>query len=221
MGGDRTIAITPSFINELGLHLSNTLPGVMAQIKMTPRPPYIPPLARNEGDAMPSAVLMLLFEEEKNWSFFLMERSNNVEYHRGQISLPGGAQEKGEDLEGTALREANEEIGIVPASVNMLGEITPLFIPASGFRVHPFVGWSETVPKVTIDSNEVAALHKVEVENLLDDSRMKQEQREIRGFNVNVPYFHLNQLKVWGATAAILSECKDIFSKCYLMENTL
>ena len=221
MGGDRTIAITPSFINELGLHLSNTLPGVMAQVKMTPGPPYIPPLARNEGDAMPSAVLMLLFEEEKNWSFFLMERSNNVEYHRGQISLPGGSQEKGENLERTALREANEEIGIVPASVNMLGEITPLFIPASGFRVHPFVGWSEMVPKVTIDSNEVAELHKVKVENLLDDSRIKQEQREIRGFNVNVPYFHLNQLKVWGATAAILSECKDIFSKCYSMENTL
>ena len=221
MGGDRTITITPSFINELGLHLSNTLPGVMAQVKMTPGPPYIPPLARKEGDAMPSAVLMLLFEEEEKWSFFLMERSNNVEYHRGQISLPGGAQEKGENLEETALRETKEEIGIVPRSVNMLGEITPLFIPASGFRVHPFVGWTKMAPEVTIDRNEVAALHKVKVEKLLDDSRTKQEQREIRGFNVNVPYFHLNQLKVWGATAAILSECKDIFSKCYSMENAL
>ena len=220
MGGDRTIAITPSFINELGLHLSNPLPGVMAQIKMTPQPSYIPPLARNEADAMPSAVLMLLFEEKKKWSFFLMERSNNVEYHRGQISLPGGAQETGEDLETTALREANEEIGILSASVNMLGAITPLFIPASGFLVHPFLGWSEMAPKVTIDSNEVAALHTVKVENLLDDSRIKQEQRKIREFNVNVPYFQLNQLKVWGATAAILSECKDIFSKCYSMENT-
>ena len=210
MGGDRTITIIPSFINELGLHLSNTLPGVIAQVKMTPRPPYIPPLARNEGDAMPSAVLMLLFEEEEKWSFFLMERSNNVEYHRGQISLPGGAQETGEDLETTALREANEEIGILSASVNMLGAITPLFIPASGFLVHPFLGWSETAPKVTIDSNEVAALHTVKVENLLDDSRIKQEQRKIREFNVNVPYFQLNQLKVWGATAMILSELKYI-----------
>ena len=150
-----------------------------------------------------------------------MERSNNVEYHRGQISLPGGAQEKGENLEETALRETKEEIGIMPGSVNMLGEITPLFIPASGFRVHPFVGWTKMAPEVTIDRNEVAALHKVKVEKLLDDSRTKQEQREIRGFNVNVPYFHLNQLKVWGATAAILSECKDIFSKCYSMENAL
>ena len=221
MGGDRTITIIPSFINELGLHLSNTLPGVMAQVKMTPRPPYIPPLARDEGDAMPSAVLMLLFEEEKKWLFFLMERSNDVEYHRGQISLPGGAQEKGEGLEGTALREANEEIGIVPASVKILGAMTPLFIPVSGFRVHPFVGWSETTPEATIDEIEVAALHKIQVDALLDDSVVKREQKEIREFDVDVPYFHFEQLKVWGATASILSECKDLFSKCYFVEKEL
>ena len=221
MGGDRAIAIAPPFIIELRSHLMKSLPGVMAQIKMAPRPPYIPPLAQNEADAMPSAVLVLLFEEGEEWSFFLMERSHVVEYHRGQISLPGGAQEQGESLEETALRETNEEIGIVPASVKVLGAMTPLFIPVSGFRVHPFVGWSETVPEVLIDEAEVAALHKIQVETLLDDSRVKREQREIRGFDVDVPYFHFEELKVWGATAAILCECKDLFSECYNMEKEL
>ncbi len=215
------VTIEPPFITELRSHLAEPLPGVMAQIKMALRPPYIPPLARNEGDAMPSAVLILLFEENEEWSFFLMERSHTVEYHRGQISLPGGAQEQGESLEETALRETSEEIGIVPASVKILGAMTPLFIPVSGFRVHPFVGWSETTPEATIDEIEVAALHKIHVDALLDDSVVKSEQKEIREFDVDVPYFHFEQLKVWGATAAILSECKDLFSKCYFVEKEL
>lgn len=176
---------------------------------------------RTEEEAIPSAVLILLFRDGEEWSFFLTERSDSVEYHRGQLSLPGGAQEHDESLEATALRETEEEIGVAPDVVTLLGELTTLFIPVSGFRVHPFVGWSNGQLEISIDETEVAALHTIEVSALLDGSLMGREMRTIRGVEVDVPYFNFGGLKVWGATAAILSECKDVFADCFDLEKTL
>lgn len=221
MGGYNPVAVAPLFIADLESRLTEPLPGVAAQARMVPQPRTVPTLIRTEEEAIPSAVLVLLFRKGRKWSFFLTERSDSVEYHRGQLSLPGGAQEHGESLESTALRETEEEIGVVPDAVTLLGELTTLFIPVSGFRVHPFVGWSNEQLETTIDETEVAALHSIEISTLLDDSSVGRETRTIRGMEVDVPYFHFGALKVWGATAAILSECKDVFADSFELEKTL
>ena len=187
---------------------------------MAPEPRTVPPLMKSEDEAIPSAVLILLFRDGGEWSFFLTERSKSVEYHPGQLSLPGGAQEKDESLETTALRETEEEIGIESEAVTLLGELTTLFIPVSGFRVHPFVGWSNEPFETTIDQTEVSALHTITVSALLDESLTNRERRTIRGVEVDVPYFYFGELKVWGATAAILSESRALFADCFDMENT-
>lgn len=218
MGGESPIAVAPPFIDELETRLALPLPGAPAQARMAPQPRTVPPRMKTEEEAIPSAVLILLFRKDGDWSFFLTERSDSVEYHPGQLSLPGGAQENGEPLETTALRETEEEIGVPPGAVNLLGELTTLFIPVSGFRVHPFVGWSNGELETAIDETEVAALHAIEMSALLDDSLVGREMRTIRGVEVDVPYFHFRELKVWGATAAILSECKDVFADCFELE---
>ena len=221
MGGESAIAVALSFIEELRSRLALPLPGVTAQARMAPQPRTVPPLMKTEEEAVPSAVLILLFRKDGNWSFFLTERSHSVEYHPGQLSLPGGAQEDDEPLETTALRETEEEIGVSPGVVTLLGELTTLFIPVSGFRVHPFVGWSNGELETAIDETEVAALHAIEISALLDDSVVGREMRTIRGVEVAVPYFRFGELKVWGATAAILSECKDVFADCFELEKML
>ena len=221
MGGDSPVAVIPQFIAELGSRLAQPLPGVMAQARMAPQPRTVPSVMKTEEEAIPSAVLILLFRKDGEWSFFLTERSGSVEYHPGQLSLPGGAQENDELLETTALRETEEEIGVAPGAVTLLGQLTTLFIPVSGFRVHPFVGWSNGELETAIDETEVAALHAIEISALLDDSLVGREMRTIRGVEVAVPYFRFGELKVWGATAAILSECKDVFADCFELEKML
>ena len=221
MGGESAIAVALSFIEELRSRLALPLPGVTAQARMAPQPRTVPPLMKTEEEAVPSAVLILLFRKDGNWSFFLTERSHSVEYHPGQLSLPGGAQEDDEPLETTALRETEEEIGVSPGVVTLLGGLTTLFIPVSGFRVRPFVGWSNGELETAIDETEVAALHAIEMSALLNDSLVGRELRTIRGVDVDVPFFHFGELKVWGATAAILSECKDVFADCFELEKML
>ena len=221
MGGKSPVTVEPRFITALESRLALPVPGAVAQAQMAPEPRTVPPLMTTEDEATPSAVLILLFSNGGEWSFFLTERSNTVEYHPGQLSLPGGAQEKDESLKATALRETEEEIGIASEAVTVLGELTTLFIPVSGFRVYPFVGWINEELETTIDQTEVSALHAITVPTLLDESLVRRETRTIRGVQVDVPYFHFGELKVWGATAAILSECRTLFADCFDMENTL
>ena len=221
MGGKSPIAVAPRFITALETRLALRLPGVEAQARMAPEPRTAPSLMKSEDEATPSAVLILLFRDDGEWSFFLTKRSKSVEYHPGQLSLPGGAQEKDESLEATALRETEEEIGIASEAVTLLGGLTTLFIPVSGFRVYPFVGWSNEPLETTIDQSEVSELHTITVSALFDESLIGRETRTIQGVEVDVPYFHFGELKVWGATAAILNECRPLFSDCFDMENTL
>lgn len=218
MGGKRTKEITPSFIEVIESRLKGILPGASSQMKMRPHIREIQSFVNFEKDAMPAAVLFLLFQKSSQWGFFLTQRSKNVEYHRGQISLPGGCQEQNESLNDTALRETEEEIGVPVSAIKTLGSVTPLFIPASGFIVTPFIGYCKNHVIPNIDKNEVESLHCVKVEHLLDDLIIENERKVINAVEVEIPFFNFNGLKVWGATASILNECKEIISDCYKKE---
>ncbi len=151
--------------------------------------------------------------------FFLTERTQTVEFHKGQVSLPGGAQEKEESLETTALRETFEEIGIHPDDVEIVGSLSPLFTPVTGFMIHPFIGFAIRKPETVIQEIEVASVHTVSISELLDSRMEKQEKRTIRDIAVDVPFFDFSTIQVWGATAMILSEFKSVLTEVLHAEN--
>ena len=160
--------------------------------------------------ATPAAVLILLFPFKDEIQFFLTKRTEDVEHHKGQISLPGGIRENNETLEKTAVRETKEELGIDPNSIMNLGSLTPFFIPVTGYIVHPFIGWCKEKPSTQVHDLEVNQLFSVSISELLDENILQNEEWNIRGYDAIVPYYNFGKCKVWGATAAILSEFKLI-----------
>ena len=160
--------------------------------------------------AIPAAVLILLFPFKDEIQFFLTKRTEDVEHHKGQISLPGGIKENNETLEKTAVRETKEEVGIDPNTIMNLGSLTPFFIPVTGYIVHPFIGWCKEKPSTQVHDVEVNQLFSVSISELLDENILQNEEWNIRGYDAIVPYYNFGKCKVWGATAAILSEFKLI-----------
>jgi 8-oxo-dGTP pyrophosphatase MutT (NUDIX family) len=163
--------------------------------------------------AMPAAVLILLFPYNNDIHFFLTERTNEVEHHKGQISLPGGAWEEGEKLHETAIRETEEEIGVQKQAVNYIGSLTPYFTAATGFMIHPFLSWAQEKPETKIHDMEVNSLFHVPISALIDEKTLMIEDWTISGYDAKVPFYNFNGRKVWGATAAILSEFKSILKE--------
>ena len=157
----------------------------------------------------PAAVLLLLYPNDNQIFFYLTKRTENLKYHKGQISLPGGSKERGETLLETALRETEEEIGVNKNQISILGNITPLFIPVTGFMMTPFIGFISKKPLIKLDSMEVADIFSVNILDLINNDKLIT-YRQIKGKNLNIPYFSLNNHQVWGATSMVLSEFKDI-----------
>lgn len=179
-----------------------------AQKKMSPiprgsqRPDSLPGQVRLGG------VLVLLYCYQDELYFVLTRRRDDLNSHAGQVSFPGGQHENNETLPETAVREAHEEIGVEPASLTILGGLTPLYIPPSDFEVHPTVAWytNGKRPTFTPNDSEVAEILEVPLRQLLDPAVRREEIWQIRRYNVLVPYFLINGHKVWGATAMMLSE---------------
>jgi 8-oxo-dGTP pyrophosphatase MutT (NUDIX family) len=126
--------------------------------------------------------------------------------HGGQVSLPGGVVEPGETHEQAALREAHEEVALGLASVRVLGALTPLDIPVSGFRLHPIVAATDARPRLTPADSEVAHILEIAVDDLLDSANFVRTARERDGVRYLVPLFRVGGHDVWGATAMVLAE---------------
>ncbi len=195
------------YITELRLALSCRLPGLSAQLQMAPAyraealQNRTPPRAPREA-----GVLILLYAHDGQLYFPLTRRTETVETHKGQISLPGGAREANESLQETALRETCEELTVCPDSWDVIGQLTPLYIPPSGFLISPFVAYTPTCPNFNPDPVEVAELIKTPLDLLLDSATVEKEEWNIRGAMVEVPFFHIFGHKIWGATAMVLNE---------------
>ncbi|MFQ6614906.1 MAG: NUDIX hydrolase [Fidelibacterota bacterium] len=193
--------------------LTKPLPGEEFQQTMLARPRS--DLSWLKRDVFhPAAVLILFFPHRTGIRFFLTQRTTLVQHHKGQVSLPGGAWESGETLEETALRETEEEMGIPRKGVTLLGPLSPLPVPVTGFMIHPFVGVSTGEPVTNHAVDEVARIFKISLTELLDDSRVETEVRMIRGTPFQVPFFHFDEVKVWGATSMILAELKQALVEC-------
>lgn len=158
------------------------------------------------GQAKLSAVLVLLFPQDDHWHIVLIKRVEYPGVHSGQISFPGGRHEEGETFLETALRETHEEIGIKADQIEIIGQLTPIYIPPSDFEVHPFVGYTPTKPVWVPDHNEVQYVIEMPLPILLDDTVKHREEWTMRGLTMEVGFYHYAEAKIWGATAIMLSE---------------
>lgn len=185
------------------------MPGEEAQYRMAHAARYRqgppPPDARDAG------VLMLLYPHGGEAHTVLIRRGGDHpdDRHKGQIGFPGGKREEEDtDLSASALREAEEEVGVPRHAVRMLRPLTPLYIPVSNFLVHPFLGVVEERPEFVPQPEEVAGILEVPLRHFLDPACRRSADIPIGRGTVlrQVPCFDLDGLPLWGATAMILNE---------------
>lgn len=190
------------------LHLPEFDPVAAQRIMM----PAVRPRRRPshlDGEPRIGAVLILLYCHKDELHLPFTRRRDDLAYHPGQVSFPGGRREEGEALVATALREAQEEVGLDPSGVTILGPLNALYIPASDFEVQPYVAWHEGGrPAFIRQAAEVAEIIEMPLSHFYRPDTSGREAWQLPGFAepVQVPFFALNGYKVWGATAIFLSE---------------
>ncbi len=198
-----------NFIGLLRDRLGKPLPGEKAQMIMAAssrRPGKF--ILKQNAELRLSSVMILLFREEAHWKLPLIKRQVYNGVHSGQMALPGGRmEEKDSDRIKTAIRETEEETGVNLTKVEIIGKLTELRIQASGNSVLPVVAYLPEIPVFEPDPGEVAALHIVSLDHLLNDNNRKETVIQVNErYQVEAPYFDVENQVVWGATAMILSE---------------
>src|SRR6185295_3059790 len=195
-----------SLLDRLAAALTRPLPGAAAQARMAPQPRRAWPPGFNPARIRHAAGLLLVFPIDARAHVLLTVRSETLGRHSGQVSLPGGVAEPGESYEQAALREAHEEVGLDPASVRVLGALTPIDIPVSGFRLHPIVGAADRRPSLAPADQEVARILEADVLALCEPSTRIEIARDRGTGLTNVPAFRVDDAEIWGATAMVLAE---------------
>lgn len=200
----------PRIINELSRAFDGPLPGLEAHLHMAP--PLFHKFARHmqvPENAREAAVLLLLYVHEGRLFIPFMRRTQDGRVHGGQISFPGGRVEEGDlDYTYTALRESNEEIGVVPEEVEVIGSLSELYIVPSNFRVFPRVAFAESRPDFVANDREVAEIIEVELGTLLKpDTRRLIRKKLHTGQVVETPGYHIDEgTIIWGGTSMMLAE---------------
>lgn len=200
-----------SLKDSLLLELKEPLPGLDYQLRMAPdgRP------VGNEGEInRDAAVALLIRKTGPGYEFLLIKRPEYDGVHSGQVSFPGGKNEADDpSLIHTAIRETKEEIGIRMDRSELLGRLTPLVIPVSGFKVQPYVFYQESALKTLIDPAEVARVIHAPLMSLIKENAIKKVEINVRGYALLTPYYDIDNEIVWGATAMILSEFAEILRR--------
>jgi 8-oxo-dGTP pyrophosphatase MutT (NUDIX family) len=153
-----------------------------------------------------AASLLLLAPHQDSAAVVLTVRAAGLERHSGQVSMPGGVIEPDESPAAAAVREAHEEIGLDPGLVRVIGAMTPIDIPVSGFRMHPIVGAVGALPPLTPDPREVARILCVPLDELRDHSRIVWRKVRQNERDFEFPCLPFDGVEIWGATAMALAE---------------
>jgi 8-oxo-dGTP pyrophosphatase MutT (NUDIX family) len=203
-----------NFLENLVDVLKKGIPGEDAHLKMSP-------LNRGKSSQAilgnttykESAVAVILYPKEQSIECILTQRQEYKGKHSGQISFPGGKKEAVDiHIEYTARRETFEEIGIPIANGILVCELTSVYIPVSDFLIKPFIYFHEELPTLSPNTREVAEIFTFTLEELLDQNSFSTLSFEISpGITKdNIPCFTLNGKNVWGATALILNELREV-----------
>ena len=153
---------------------------------------------------VPAAVLVPLVARPSGTTVLLTQRASHLKRHAGQIAFPGGRRDPGDaSAQATALREAQEEVGLDPTRVQVLGEL-PDYRTRTGFRVTPVVGWIDDLPPLSPDPREVADVFEVPLAFVLDPANHQRHYREVEGQRRHFYALCWGERYIWGATAAML-----------------
>jgi 8-oxo-dGTP pyrophosphatase MutT (NUDIX family) len=202
--------------------LQRPLPGLPAQMQMAPVPrPDTMPVSELDRDCRRAGVLVLLYPCDNELCLVLTRRTELLESHRGQISFPGGGLHDGEGARDAALRETEEELGIPAGELDLLGELSPIYIPPSGFCVYPLVAYAAKRPDFLPNPHEVAEVIDAPLSALLDPATRREEVWKWRDSDRIVPFFAIGGHKVWGATAMVLCELLTLIRGSYESDHPL
>lgn len=203
-------------IEKIRTCLTGELPGVTAHHIMAPYQRKSATDIQIEGkDYKRAATLMLLYPKKDQWYFALMLRPDYDGVHGGQVSFPGGKIEEGETPEQAAIRECEEEIGVDQKRIQLLGKLTDVYIPPSNILVNPYIGYIDYEPIFYPDAKEVEQVLEVPLDDVFREDLVKQKKIKVgrysdKPFTIEVPYFEFCYETVWGATALMISEFKEM-----------
>lgn len=202
------------FLNLIPALLPIDLPFEESHLKMAPkeRARFMKEAREKAVDPKFAAVMMLVYPKNDVSFIALILRNSYPGVHASQVAFPGGKVElEDAHLEMTALRETHEEIGIHPDKINVIRSFSEVYIPPSNYVVQPFLGYSSTELTFTIQPEEVAGIIEMPLATLLDERTIVSHQlSSTYAKNIEVPAFLVNEHIVWGATAMMLSELKDV-----------
>lgn len=204
-----------SFYEYLRDRSNEELPGREAQMKMSPIPldPDVV-LPRKESDtAHPSSVLIPLFPDENNQLHVILTLRTDSIRHAGQISFPGGRREGSETAEETALRETEEEIGVIRRQVQIACSITPLYLHRTDNQITPFVGFLERKPELQPNPAEVKEAFAIPLQNLIISDNFREERWDLSHASFHVPHWTIHEVPLWGATAMMMSELLELYKE--------
>ncbi|MDC1067705.1 CoA pyrophosphatase [Candidatus Kapabacteria bacterium] len=207
-----------NLIEFLQKRLLNDLPANKSHEKMFPIKDGSPfRQSIPESTAKKSAVLLLLhtIKETDSLSILFTLRSNKLKKHSNQISFPGGRLDKNESTQDAALRETWEEVGINPNKIDIIGELTEIFVPPSNSIITPFIGFSNSEFELEINPSEVSEAFFTDLNEILNPDIKKTKKIDFKGIGTaDVPFYDVHPtVPLWGATAIILSEFIDIASE--------
>jgi 8-oxo-dGTP pyrophosphatase MutT (NUDIX family) len=203
------------WITIIGDALKNELPGEESHRKMLPpgRSLVIPD--EPGSPVTPSGVLLVIYPENEELFTCLIKRQSTLTHHAGQVAFPGGKMEhKDSGVLQAAIRETSEEIGIKNEKIQILGALSPLFIPVSGFLIYPFVAWYAFKPPFSINREEVSKLILFPLLDHLGNGKTTHVFMETHTGKLNVPAILFENEIIWGATAMILTEFLDLLAPC-------
>ncbi|MBL7684773.1 MAG: CoA pyrophosphatase [Deltaproteobacteria bacterium] len=154
----------------------------------------------------PSAVLVPLYLKKGEEYLLFTVRNHLVRHHKGEICFPGGrADETDSSLERTALRECEEELGIAPHKIEILGEMDDLITPTF-YKISPFVGLLEDIDKIQMNHHEISEVLEIPLKHFLDSKSLEMAYFEYFGESLEFPFYYWNHHRIWGATARILRQ---------------
>ena len=208
-----------AFLKYVPLLIEAKLPAFDAHIKMAPleRLESLKNIDLASKTPKTAAVMMLLYPKDGKTHLVLILRNSYKGVHSSQIAFPGGKYElEDENFAATALRETHEEVGIHPDKMEIIKPFTHLYIPPSNFMVHAFLGICKEEIVFEPDPTEVAGIIELPLSVFLSDTILVEAKLSTSyADNINVPAFKIEEHIVWGATAMILSELKEVLKNVF------